>query len=147
MPDHVLTQVEDRLVTVLDGYAALSTYTVTVAESLDVAIETVPALIVTTVDYDFEIGDENWTTLHTAEIHVEAVQGLPVSGTINRANRNALAHVLAAIAADRSLGIGLQDVQENDLAPAEPRHKDMDSASLILTVTWFTARGDWFTIT
>lgn len=146
MPDHVLSQVEDRIVTVLDGYAPLSAYAVSVAETLEVAIETVPALIITTTDYAFDVADENWATIHTAKIHVEAVQGLPATGTINRANRDALAHVLAAIAADRSLGIGLQDIQEDDIAPAEPRHKDMDSASLAFTVTWFTARGDWFTI-
>ena len=57
-----------------------------------------------------------------------------------------VAHVVAAVAADRSLGIKLQDIQESDIAPTEPRGKDVDSASVSFTVQWFTPLGDHFTI-
>lgn len=149
MSDHVLSQVEDQLATTLGNYTSLAGWTIMVAESLDVAIEgaDLPLMLITTVAYGFDVADENWMTLHSAEIHVEAVSKTQSSGTISRANRNGLAHVLAAVAADRTLGVGLQDIQEDDIAPVEPRGKDVDSASLKFRVQWFTARGDWFAIT
>lgn len=148
MPDHALSQVEDRLGTILAAYVPLSGINVIVGESLDVAIEddAIPALIVSTTAYDFDVADESWQTHHKATIEVEAVAGTQPSGTISRANRNTLAHVLAAVAADRTLGIGLQDIQETDVAPTEPRGKDVDSASLQFRVEFFTSRDDWFTI-
>lgn len=148
MSDHVLSQVEDRMAAVLTAYTPLAAYSVGVAESVEIAIEDteLPALVIYTTNYGFEVSDENWATLHQAEIHVEAINSTPASGTISRANRNALALVMAAIAADRSLGIGLQDIQEDDIAPVESRGKDVDSASLRFRVSWFTARGNWFAI-
>lgn len=148
MPDHALTQVEDALRTKLDAYVPLDTHTVAIAETLDVAVEAMalPALLIATVNYAFEVADENWQTLHTATIEVEAISATPATGTISRANRNALAHVLAAVAADRTLGIKLQDIQEDDVSPVEPRGKDVDGASLRFTVQFYTSRSDWFTI-
>lgn len=148
MADPAITQVEDRIKTILTAYVPLSTYHVTVADSLDIAIEDValPALIVTTRAYNFDVADEHWNTIHTATVEVEAAQSLPATGTISRANREALAHVLAALAADRTLGVGVHDIQETDIAPVEPRGKDVDSASLQFTVQFYTSRGDWFTI-
>lgn len=148
MPDHALTQVEDALRTQLDTYAPLNTHTVLIAETLDVAVEalSLPALLIATVSYSFEVADENWQTLHTATIEVEAISAMPATGTISRANRTALAHVLAAVAANRTLGLGIQDIQEDDVAPVEPRGKDVDGASLRFTVQFFTSRSDWFTI-
>ncbi|MBK6800364.1 MAG: hypothetical protein IPG83_02435 [Novosphingobium sp.] len=145
---HSLSQVEDRLATVLDGYAPLSAQTVITSDTLEVAIEDdqFPALVIFTSAYGFDIADENGQAIHTAEIHVEAVNSLPATGSISRANRDALGHVVAAIAADRTLGIGLQDIQEQDIAPVEPRGKDVDSASLRFQVQWFTPLGDHFTI-
>lgn len=149
MPDHSLSQVEDRIVTVMQGYAPLAGQTVKVAGSLDIAVEDddLPLLLILTSNYSFDVADENWMTLHSADIEIEAVSATPATGTISRTNRNTLAHVLAAIAADRSLGIGLQDIQEDDIATVEPRGKDVDSASLKFRVSWFTPRNDWFTIT
>ena len=148
MSDPAITQVEDRLAAVLSAYPALSGFTVMVSESLDIALpdDLVRGLIISTNSYRFEVSDENWNTLHTANIEVEAIHATPNTGTISRANRAALAHVLAAIAADRTLGIGLHDIQEDDIAAVEPRGKDVDSASLQFTAQFFTARGDWFTI-
>ena len=148
MADTAIAQVEDRLKTIIDAYAPLNTHTVMVADSLDIAIEDVqlPAIIISTRNYSFDVADEHWNTFHTATIEVEAVQALPATGTISRANMTALAYVLAAIAADRTLGIKVHDIQETDIAPVEPRGKDVDSASLQFTVQFFTSRDDWFTI-
>lgn len=148
MADHALTQVENALAAILSAYAPLAAFTVAVSESLDIAIEdtALPALLISTTSYGFEVSDENWQTLHTAKIEIEAIHATQSSGTISRANREALANVLAAIAADRTLGLGIQDIQEDDIAPAEPRGKDVDGASLLFNVQFFTSRNDWFTI-
>lgn len=148
MPDHALNQVEDALRSQLDAYAPLNTHTVLIAETLDVAVEalSLPALLIATVAYSFDVADENWMTLHTATIEVEAISATPATGTISRANRTTLAYVLAAVAANRTLGLGIQDIQEDDIAPVEPRGKDVDGASLRFTVQFFTSRSDWLTI-
>lgn len=148
MPDHALNQVEDRIKTILTAYGPLAGKTVSVSESLDIAIEDValPAVVITTTSYSVDIADENWNTLHTALIDIEAITATPASGSISRANRITLAYVHAAIAADRSLGIKMQDIQEEDIAPVEPRGKDVDGAALRYRVTFFTSRADWFTI-
>lgn len=143
-----MSQVEDAFKAKIAASAALSGWTVLVAESVDIAIEEedLPAIIITTMGHSFDVADENWMTIHTQIVSVEAVSQISASGLLNRANRNALAHVLAAIAADRSLGIKLQDVQEEDIAPTEPGGKDMGSASIQFRATYFTPRDDWFTI-
>ena len=148
MSEHALTQVEDALAAILTAYGALAGQTVLTAESADIAIEdlTLPALLITTTAYSFEVADENWQTIHTATIEVEAISKTPATATISRANRNTLAHVLAAIAANRTLGLGIQDIQEDDIAPVEPRGKDVDAASLQFRVQFFTSRSNWFTI-
>ena len=148
MSDHALTQVEDALAAILGAYGALSAQTVLVAESADIAIEEIalPALLITTTAYSFEVADESWQTIHTATIEVEAISTTPAAATISRVNRNTLAHVLAAIAANRTLGLGIQDIQEDDIAPVEPRGKDVDAASLQFRVQFFTSRSNWFTI-
>ena len=58
---HSLSQVEDRLATVLDGYAPLSAQTVITSDTLEVAIEDdqFPALGIFTSAYGFDIADEN----------------------------------------------------------------------------------------
>ena len=149
MPEHVLSQVEDAIAAILAAYPALSGHSVAVLESVDVAIENaeLPCLAIYTANYGFDVADENWMNVHDAEIHVEAISAGPVStGTIARANRNALAHVIAAVAADRTLGLGIQDIQESDMAPVEPRGKDTSAALIKFNVKWFTPLGDHFTI-
>lgn len=148
MSDHALNQVEDRIAAILSVYGPLAGQTVTVSESLDIAIEDValPAVVIITTSYSVDQFDENNSSIHTATIDIEAITATPASGSISRANRRTLAYVLAAIAADRSLGIGLQDIQEEDIAPVEPRGKDVDSAALRFRVIFFTSRSDWFTI-
>ena len=146
MPEHTLTQIEDRLVTILTAAPSITGRTIKVAESLDIALDDseVPALIVLTSAYSFDIADENNTTHHTADIEIEAISAQAPTGTISRTNRNVLARVMAIIAADRRIGLGIHDIQEDDIAPITPRGKDLDSASLKFRVEWFTPRGDWF---
>lgn len=148
MTDHSLSQVEDAFKAQIDAWPALSAWTVKVAESVDVSIEDaeLPCFIITTMDWQVDVADENWMAFHQGIISVEAVSDTAATGIISRVNRDALGEVIKAIAADRSLGLGLQDVQETSMAPTEPEGKDLGSASLLFNVSWFTPRGDHFTI-
>jgi hypothetical protein len=148
MAEHSLSQIEDRLEAVLEAWPALSGYSVTVAESIDIAVEelALPALVILTAAYDFDIADENGSAIHSATIQVEAINRTQTTGTIGRANRNALGEAILAVAADRSLGIGLQDAQETDISPSAPNGKDIGAASVGFAIKWFTPLGDHFTI-
>lgn len=148
MSDAAMAKVEDKIRDTLSAYPALSGWTILADESRDIALEegTDNTLQIYTVSYGFNVADENWMTLHTATVEIESVNQTPALGTINRANHTALAHVLAALAADRSLGGMLQDLQEIDLAPAGANGKDVAGASLQIQVQFFTPRGDHFTI-
>lgn len=145
MTEHCLSQVEDALAAQIAAWPDLAGKRVGVLESPDIAIEELD-IVIATASYGFEIADENWSTLHTADIDVEVIGAPQVGNTIGRDLRVMLGVIVAAIHADRHLGIGIQDIQEIDVAPAEGRGKDVGSASLRFRVQWFTARGDWFTI-
>lgn len=149
MSEHSLSQIEDRIQAILVGFPALAGWTVRVVESMEVAVEDdeIPVLLILSSNYDTDQADEHGQTIHRADIEVEAISATPSIGMISRANRNALGHVNRAIADDRTLDIGIQDIEPDDIAPVEPRGKDVGSASLKFRVTWFTPRDDWFTIT
>lgn len=145
MAEHVLNQVEDRIAAVLLAWPALAGKAIGVVGSQDIAIDELDIAIATAA-YGFEVADENNQTLHSADIDVESITHGPAAGFIARANREVLAEALAAIAADRSLGIGIQDIQEIDIASADGRGRDVDASSVRFRVLWFTPRDDWFTI-
>lgn len=148
MPSPAIAKVEDAIAAQIDAYASLSDYTVVTGQSADEALAegTDKAILISTAAYSFDVADENWMTIHTALIEVESVSQYQAAGTINRANQTVLAHVVAAIAADRSVGGRLQDIQEIDVAPSAAIGKDVGSASLQFRVQFFTPRGDHFTI-
>ncbi|WP_333837934.1 hypothetical protein [Novosphingobium sp.] len=148
MPDPAIAKVEDAIAGVLRAWPALSGFTVLTGQSSDVALEegTNDTIVIASVAYKFDVADENWMTLHTAQIDVESVSQVRAVGTINRANQAALAHVVGAIGADRTIGGIVQDIQEVDVAPAGAMGRDVGSASIQFLVQFFTPRNDHFTI-
>jgi hypothetical protein len=149
MADPAIAQVEDALSAQIGAYPALADWTVRTDGSKDIAIdpdELGDVLNVYTVAYAPDQSDEQHSTFHEALIEVEAVGTRPMVGTISRAVHTALAHVVAAVAADRSLGGLVQDIQEIDVAPSGANGKDVGSASLQFKVQFYTSRSDWFTI-
>lgn len=148
MPDPAIAKVEDGLKAALEAFPALSGQSVITEQSLDVAIteEECPAILIYTVSYRIEPADEQWMSFHEAVIEFEAVDKTQTIGAISRANHTTLANIMACLAADRTLGGMLHDIQEIDVAPAQPRGRDIGSASLQCRVQFFTSRGDWFTI-
>lgn len=148
MPDPAIAKVEDAIAAVLRAWPALAGFTVVTDPSQDTAHEegTDKQITVATSAYRFDIADENWMTLHTALIEVESLSQFQVAGTINRANQTVLAHALGALAADRTIGGMLQDLQEVDVAPSAAMGRDVGSASIQFRVEFFTPRNDHFTI-
>lgn len=148
MPDPAITKVEDAIAAQISAWPALSGWTVLVDQDSDEALAegTDKTILLSTAAYSFDIADENWMSIHTAIMEAEVVSQFQAVGTINRSNREAIAHIVAAIASDRSVGGRLQTCEEVDVAPSAAIGKDVGSASLQLRIEFFTPRGDHFTI-
>lgn len=142
MADHTLSQVEDRIVAVLAAASSLSGMTVAISQGDEIAFDG-DGLLVSTASYAPDVFDEgNYCLIHRATIDIEAIRRFHTSEVMSRVNRNTLAAAHNALMTDRTLGIGLQDIEIDDMAPTESRGKDVDSASLRLIVTWFTPLND-----
>lgn len=148
MADAAITKVENAIVARLSGWAFFAGYTIVADPSTDIALEegADDTLLISTVGYSFDVADENWKTIHTATVEVESVKQGQTIGTINRANREVMAQIVAAIASDRTFGGMLQDIQEIDVAPSDANGKGVSAASMQLRVQFFTSRDDHFTI-
>lgn len=148
MSDPAIAKVEDALAAQLSAWPALAGYSIVTDGSDDIAVEAEADKVIRiyTVTYSVDQSDEQNQSIHTATIEFEVVSGFQATGTISRACQTAVAHILGAIASDRSVGGRLQDIQEVDVASAGATGKDTDAASLQTTVQFFTPRDDWFTI-
>ncbi len=148
MPDTAIAKVENALKAQLEAWPALSAYSIEADtnEAEAVEFEADKIIRIYTVAWTCDQSDEQGQTIHTATIEFEAVNSTQASGTISRANQEAIAHIVAAIASDRTVGGRLQDIQEVDVASAGADGRDADAASLQTTVQFFTPRDDWFTI-
>ncbi|MXP24814.1 hypothetical protein GRI39_01975 [Altererythrobacter indicus] len=147
MADAASSKVEDRLVATLAAYADLNDYTVQLSVG-DVPIDGDRVIVVAAVDYRFFNGPEpNSQTMHEMAIETEVItrnQDDEITPDLMRAGRTALAHVVAALAADRTLGGMLQTLEEIDQAPI--LKADAGSISLQWQAQFFTSRTDHFTI-
>lgn len=148
MADPAIAKVGDALGAQILAWPALSVFTVKVDESEDIAVEAGLDKIIriSTTAYQVDQSDEQNQTIHTATFDCEVINGTQAFGTISRANQEAVAHIVAAIASDRTLGGRVEDIQEIDVAPAGAIGKDVSAASLQIRLQFYTARDDWFTI-
>lgn len=146
MSDPAIAKVEDAIKAKLEAYGALSAQTIITEQSVDIAVDeaALPAILIYTVAYQVDQFDEQHQSIHTATIEFECIDATQAIGTISRANHTTIAHIMACLAADRTVGGILDDLQEVDVAPAQPRGKDIGSASLQVRVQFFTSRSDWF---
>lgn len=148
MPDTAIAKIENALQAQLQAWPGLAGYSVQTdvneAEAVEAGADKV--IRIYTVAWNVEQSDEQWQTLHNATINFEVVQTSQATGSISRANQEAIAHIVGAIASDRSVGGRLQDIQEVDVASSEADGLDTDAASLQTSVLFFTSRSDWFTI-
>ena len=95
---------------------------------------------------ELEQSEEQHQTLHRYTVDIEFIVGQTSSSVLTRTIRAAMAHVHAALAADRTLGGMLHYLQEEDIAPAVPEQADVHGASVQYIIEFYTARDDWFTI-
>jgi hypothetical protein len=148
-----VSKIEDALAAAIvariaEAGSPIATWNVITEQSVDIAVDPQrwPSITIFTTAYRIEQADELNQSHWTATVEIEFISGSQAIGTISRANHTAIAHVHSAIAADRTLGGRLHELQEVDVAPAQPNGKDVGSASVQYDVQFFTPRDDWFTI-
>lgn len=144
-----IAQVEDALAAQIGAWPDLAGWSIRVDESADVAIDltATPRVInIYTVVYKVDQSDEQNQSVHDATVEFEVVSGKPQVGTISRSAHATVARIMAALHADRTLGGLIEDIQEDDVAPAGGTGKDVGNVSLQCTLRFYTPRGDWFTI-
>ena len=148
-PDTAFAKVEDAFADPLRDYPDLAGYGVVTERSVDIAGEEDfdQQIAIFTVHLDHELADENNQTLHTATIAFEVTARGPANGmSLGRTNLTVIAHIIAALSDDRTLGGRLLDWQEIDTAGAAGNGKDVSAASLQIRAQFFTSRTDWFTL-
>lgn len=142
-----LTQVEELLASALRAWPELGNKIVRTDLSKDTAPDDPGNLIrIYTVGSSFEQSTMNGATEWAAIVEFEVTSMSQVAGTISAENRTTLAHIMGALAADRTLGGMLQDIQEIDIASVMPNGRDLGAASLQCRVEFYTPRDDWFTL-
>jgi hypothetical protein len=129
-----------------DTGEALDGWTVATNQSRDVAldVEDASTVVVATQTMGFEEFEEPNQNIVTQIVTVEFVSGNAPAATLRPENLRAAANFHAALAADRTLGGKVQDIRENDIAPGDTEGRDLNSASVQYTVTYFVRRDDWF---
>jgi hypothetical protein len=108
--------------------------------------EEMPCWVAFAEAWDFDPAMEQGQTRHQALINFERLETSASVGVISRANRAAIAHLVAAIHIDRTLGGRVEDTQELNVAPPMENGRSVGGASLQVAVTFYTPRGDHFTI-
>jgi len=149
VPDAAVIQVGQMIVERLAGWPELNHFTVCYNPSTENATseEAGDTINVYPVDHTFEVALQQWQTLHTPIYEVEIITREPGDGTsLSNAGGNAIAHVVAAIASDRSFGNQLQDVQETDVGGTVANGRDANGMSIQFRAEFYTSRNDWFTI-
>lgn len=142
-----LTQVEELLADAVRNGPGLGAKTVLTDVSKDIAPDEPNNLIrIWTVQASFEQSTMNGATEWAAIIEFEVTATTQVAGTISAENRDTLARIMGALAADRTLGGQIQDIQEIDIASVAPNGIDLGKASLQCRVEFYTPRDDWFTL-
>lgn len=150
MPEqiNVFSQVGALYAECLRNYEPLENFTIVHEESEDEASQSQDG---DTIRVDF-LGDDPRVALgqghtdHFAIYEFTIVTRTASSGILSRDACDAIAHIIAAISADRSMGGRLGDTQEVDLGSTEPNGTDANGISIRFRAEFTTSRDDWFTL-
>lgn len=148
MSDTAFAKVEDAFADALRQWPTLSGWSIVTERSTAVAAdddEPAPEVAIYTVALSHDNSDEHGQTQHTATIEFEVTSRGPGIG-LGRANLDTIAHIVAALGQDRSMGGRIEDWQEIDTARPAANGKDLSTASLQISATFYTSRTDWFTL-
>lgn len=147
MADPAIRIVQERVCQTLE--LAMADYTVFVDRPEDkaYAASELPAINIRIPAVQIEdAGDGIWQTLHRATFHFDCVTATGGGETIDLANQRAIADVMAALHADRSLGGRLQDIIERNISGSEMDGADTGCAIFECEIWFFTPRGDFYTL-
>jgi len=148
--DTAFAKIEDVVAAILGAStgtgAPLEGYVVLTDQPESQAIEAERAITLYTVSATPEQSDEQGQTYWRQVLQIEVIDGPQLAGSISRTVQTTLARVHALLAADRTLGGRLLDLQEIDLAGTQADGKDVHGASVQYGAEFFTPRDDWFTI-
>jgi hypothetical protein len=146
MPDPAIRIVQNRI---RNECESIGGYNVFVdrpdAEPFDEA--DYPAINIRAVTVQFDAApDGQWQTMHRAKFQLDCISGREVGEAIDLINQRAVADIIAALHADRTLGGRLQDLNEIAVSGSELDGADIGSALLEIEALFFTPRGDFYTI-
>ena len=105
-----------------------------------------PAIVIYAEAWSFGASYEQGQTRHDMLINFECIETTAHVGVVSRENQACIAHIIAALHSDRTLGGRLEDMQERDVAPPMDNGRSVGGASLQIGVQFHTPRGDHFTI-
>ena len=151
MPDTALAKVEDALKALFEAYAPLDGVTFHTARSPDEAfdeedLEAGAQVLILTDSFEFDHDESQGQTQVDALLICEVIELSSSAGIVTRNTQEVIAHMIAAIHADRTLGGRLEDLEEQDVAPSARNGVDASACSLLLKTVFYTPRGDLFTI-
>lgn len=150
MPDTAFAKVEDAVKAVLVAETGtgevLDGFVIIVDQPADEAVEDEKAVVIYTVNATPQQSDEHGQTFWNQTLEIAVIDGPQAPGSIGRAVQNTIANIHALLAADRSLGGRLQDLQEIDIAGTQAEGRDVHGASVQYRAEFYTARDDWFTL-
>lgn len=151
MPDTALAKVEDALKALFEAYAPLEGVTFHTARSPDEAfdeedLEAGAQVLILTESFELNHDESQGQTQVDASLICEVIELSSATGVVTRNTQEVIAHMIAAIHADRTLGGRLEDLEEQNVAPSGRNGIDASACSLLLDTVFYTPRGDLFTI-
>ena len=151
MPDTALAKVEDALKALFDAYAPLDGVTFHTARSPDEAfdeedLEAGAQVLILTESFELNHDESQGQTQVDASLICEVIELSSSTGVVTRNTQEVIAHMIAAIHGDRTLGGRLEDLEEQNVAPSGRNGIDASACSLLLDTGFYTPRGDLFTI-
>ncbi|MGQ2942925.1 MAG: hypothetical protein ACT6Q7_02870 [Blastomonas fulva] len=151
MSDTALAKVEDALKALFEAYAPLDGVTFHTARSSDEAfdeedLEAGAQVLILTESFEMAHDESQGQTQVDASLICEVIEISSSAGVVTRNAQEIIAHMIAAIHTDRTLGGRLEDLEEQNVAPSGRNGIDASACSLLLDVVFYTPRGDLFTI-
>lgn len=149
MADTAEGKIIDAYKALLEAYGALSGETFFADRSPDDAFDEdndLPCWVIFTEAWDFDQSEYQGQTRHDMLVNFERLETSANVGVVSRANQEKIAHVIAAIHSDRTLGGRLESSEELNVAPPAENGRGVGGASLQVRCVFYTPRGNHFTI-
>jgi len=104
-----------------------------------------PALVLHVGGQAFEAFDQS-STIHAAQFDLDILEDSEDAGSIQLRHAVAVAAIVAAVHADRTLGGRLQSLEEKSADPSNADTADLGNCTLSFAAQYLTPRGDFNTI-